>query len=378
LAYDLRRFARDLPREADGAGRFLFDPGHSTSHGDRRRAEGYHRPMQPQPADLPALPLLPYLRLRIALRAQAPAQLPPYHGSLLRGAFGHALRRAVCAFGPAAPCAGCRLRRACAYPLLFEPLIEGEPPPLLRGLRQAPRPYVFEPGTAAFSTAPAGPAAPLPAGGLLPFDLLLFGRAAGLAPFALLAIEDMAAAGLGRGRTPFALDRAAALEPGGAWRELRGAGGGDPGDLPPPSLPSPAPLPERLRLRFLTPARLQVRGRLAAEIGFRDLAFALLRRTLEVAHFHLPGAAVDWNRVRPLLDQAAGVQVTAGDLAWRDWRRYSNRQQAEMVLGGLVGSLTLEGDLAPFGPLLRTGEVLHVGKGATFGLGRIAVEELAG
>ncbi len=49
-----------------------------------------------------------------------------------------------------------------------------------------------------------------------------------------------------------------------------------------------------------------------------------------------------------------------------------------MVLGGLVGSLTLEGDLAPFGPLLRTGEILHVGKGATFGLGRLAVEELAG
>jgi CRISPR/Cas system endoribonuclease Cas6 (RAMP superfamily) len=42
-----------------------------------------------------------------------------------------------------------------------------------------------------------------------------------------------------------------------------------------------------------------------------------------------------------------------------------------MVFGGLLGTLDLEGDLAS---LLRTAEILHVGKGATFGLGRIAVE----
>jgi CRISPR-associated endoribonuclease Cas6 len=38
----------------------------------------------------------------------------------------------------------------------------------------------------------------------------------------------------------------------------------------------------------------------------------------------------------------------------------------------------VEGDLAPFSPLLRGGEILHVGKGATFGLGRIALEALPG
>ena len=38
-----------------------------------------------------------------------------------------------------------------------------------------------------------------------------------------------------------------------------------------------------------------------------------------------------------------------------------------------MGTLTLEGDLAPFAPLLRTVEVLHAGKGATFGLGKVEV-----
>jgi hypothetical protein len=44
-----------------------------------------------------------------------------------------------------------------------------------------------------------------------------------------------------------------------------------------------------------------------------------------------------------------------------------------MKLGGLVGTMRLAGDLAPFTPLLRTAEVVHVGKGATFGLGKVSV-----
>jgi hypothetical protein len=45
-----------------------------------------------------------------------------------------------------------------------------------------------------------------------------------------------------------------------------------------------------------------------------------------------------------------------------------------MKLGGLVGKLVFEGDLHPFTTLLRTAEIVHVGKGATFGVGKIAVE----
>jgi hypothetical protein len=75
-----------------------------------------------------------------------------------------------------------------------------------------------------------------------------------------------------------------------------------------------------------------------------------------------------------LLALADPVEVDASELAWHDWQRYSNRQQREMTLRGLVGKVVLRGDLAPFAALLRTAEVLHVGKGATFGLGRIEVE----
>ncbi|NJL29934.1 MAG: hypothetical protein HC897_19580 [Thermoanaerobaculia bacterium] len=141
------------------------------------------------PSDVYRLPKLPYLRLRATLTARAPAHLPAYKGSLLRGAFGHALRRSVCAMGPEQPCASCSLRAACIHTRLFETLIEGEPPPFLHGLPTAPRPYVFE---------PEGMERELAEGAELGFDLLLFGQAVGLQAFAVLALERMAAA-LGTG-----------------------------------------------------------------------------------------------------------------------------------------------------------------------------------
>ena len=308
------------------------------------------------------LPRIPYVRLRTTLRADQPASLPAYTGSTLRGAFGHALRKLVCVMGPDQPCVDCLLRRTCHYTRLFETSIEGEPPAFLAGVPTAPRPYVFEPRAGAGDLAAGAP---------LEFDLLLFGQAADLASYALLAVDRMAAAGLGKGRARFTLDQALAQTPEGGWSplvdqgRLRGTGTVQPLVPPRGGLDTP-----RVRLRFRTPTRLMLRGRLAEGATFRELAFLMLRRTLELAHFHLPGAVLDWT-FRPYLEKANAVRIAAADLSWKDWQRYSNRQERKMTLGGFVGTLDLEGDLAPFIPLLRTAEIVHLGKGATFGLGKV-------
>lgn len=44
-----------------------------------------------------------------------------------------------------------------------------------------------------------------------------------------------------------------------------------------------------------------------------------------------------------------------------------------MALGGLVGEAAYEGDFEPFWPFLVFGQWTHVGKNATFGLGRYAI-----
>ncbi|HEX4965059.1 MAG TPA: CRISPR system precrRNA processing endoribonuclease RAMP protein Cas6 [Thermoanaerobaculia bacterium] len=310
------------------------------------------------------LPAIPYLRLRATVSAEEPVVLPPFLGSMLRGAFGHALRRMVCVMGPEQACADCSLRHACVYTRIFEPYVEGEPPPFLRGIDQAVRPYLFEP------LAEGGRLAP---GETLRFDLLLFGQAAELAAYAVLAVERMAQAGLGTRRARFRLQQVEALSPDGAAREVFRAGAPLSGARITAAPPEIAPLPDgAVGLRFETPLRIKVRDHLSDRPTFRDLAFNMLRRILELAHFHVPGALIDWN-FRPLLDRAESVHIGAADLAWHDWERFSQRQGTTMKLGGLVGTVTLEGDLTPFVPLLRTVEVVHVGKGATFGLGKVSV-----
>ncbi len=310
------------------------------------------------------LPEVPFLRLRVTFTARRRGELPAYKGSLLRGAFGHALRRAVCAMGPKEACGRCPLREGCIYTSIFEPLAGRRPPPFLAGLPSSPRPFVFEPRG---SRRRFGP------GEALGFDLLLFGAAVKLQGYAVLALERMARAGLGARRLPFALERVRSQDAAGAWqvgyeRGLRRWCGAVPAVRP-----RCAPLGgERVRLRFATPTRLKVDGRLVDRVAFPTLAFKMLRRTLELAHFFGPGERLDWS-FEEQLERARRVRVVRSDLRWQDWQRYSNRQGTKMKLGGFVGEVELAGELEPFAPLLRTAEVVHVGKGATFGLGKVEV-----
>lgn len=146
-----------------------------------------------------------------------------------------------------------------------------------------------------------------------------------------------------------------------------------------PSHPSAEPLPgRRAVLRFLTPARLCVEDDHVETTTFPDLVAAMARRVFEVAWFHVPPDPrhpLDWN-LAPLLAAARNVELTGIDLRWHDWERYNAQDHTRMNMGGFQGSVTIEGDLAPFAPLLRAAEIVHIGRGTPFGLGRVEVESL--
>ena len=304
---------------------------------------------------------MPYLRLRCTLRAEEEALLPSFKGSMLRGAFGRALRKALCVMRQGQMCEACGLRSACLYTRLFETFIEGEAPPFLKGHVTSPRPFVIEAEEERRQFAP---------GDRLRFDLLLLGSAVELQALAAVASARMAEGGLGERRRRFAVEEIAFLDAAGTFQPLVAPGR----PLAPPLLPSRNGLPEdEITLRFQTPARFKAGEHLVQSLGFRDLVFRMLVRALELAHFFGDRNAIDW-QFQPFLRQAGGVRIVERDLSWRDLRRYSARQGTEMNMGGFVGSMRLAGDLAPFAPLLRTAEIIHIGKGATFGLGRVEVE----
>ena len=74
-----------------------------------------------------------------------------------------------------------------------------------------------------------------------------------------------------------------------------------------------------------------------------------------------------------LIEKATVVETTDSTLRWKDWTRYSSRQDRKIQLGGLVGRATYAGDLEAFVPFAALGAYLHVGKNATFGLGRYKI-----
>jgi len=67
------------------------------------------------------------------------------------------------------------------------------------------------------------------------------------------------------------------------------------------------------------------------------------------------------------------VGIRHNHLRWYDWERYSNRQKTKMKLGGLIGRLVYSGPISSFRPLIDAGELLHVGKGTSFGLGKYVI-----
>ena len=45
-----------------------------------------------------------------------------------------------------------------------------------------------------------------------------------------------------------------------------------------------------------------------------------------------------------------------------------------MKMGGFMGEIAFEGDIEPFMSLIKAGEIIHVGKGTGFGLGKYIIE----
>lgn len=321
-----------------------------------------------------ALALFRLLCVRVVLRAREPLHLPPYKGSALRGGFGMAFKETVCVVEHR-DCGRCLLRTRCAFPYVFDTPVPQEAA-RMRKYPAAPHPFVLLP--------PLETKTLYPPGDTLAFYLTLIGAGIDFLPYFIYTFERLGERwGLGKGRGRFSVESVRWQEPQGAERVIyeesqktlhntfRPIGVQD--LRPSPGGLSPA---RRLTLHFLTPTRIQYQEVLAPALDFHVLIRALLRRLSNLAYFHCGGELpLDF---RGVIAAAEQVETIGSDLRWYDWERYSTRQAARMKLGGVIGRVTYRGDLQPFLPILRLGEVVHVGKGTSFGLGKYVLEGQGG
>lgn len=318
----------------------------------------------------PDLPALAVSRLRFTVRMHERLDLPAYAGSLLRGVFGAALRTGVCITGQPA-CAGCPVASDCAYTAIFDAPPRAtvlSPQPL-----SVPNPYVIEPP-------PMGTPA-IAAGGVLEFHMVLIGEGAQRRwPVVLSAWQRALRTGLGQTRAKGELVTVRDLDVRDPAFALRFSAEAPMRPCPPPTLlnlaalstkvPTAPSVQQRITLEFHTPLRLQRDASIlpADELTPRTLVSHLMRRVNLMMDVHL-GTRPPPNDIHALLALADTLQDDRSALRWHDMRRYSSRQQQQVPLSGVLGRWTLKGELAPVLPWLALGQWLHLGKGATLGLG---------
>jgi CRISPR-associated endoribonuclease Cas6 len=317
-------------------------------------------------------------QLGFTLKALEPLILPPYKGSTLRGGFGAAFRRIVCVIRDK-ECADCLLKGKCVYSYIFE-----TPPPadtvVMRKYEAAPHPFVIEP--------PFERKRVYRPGEELPFGLVLIGKAIDYLPYFIYTFDELGKTGIGKGRGKFELKTVRSQESSVRSEKPEGETIYDSAsktlqhftaiDLPLDAKPTRGRKKSSLTLSFLTPTRISYSGSLTLDIEFHTIIRNLLRRISLLSYFHGASNGIPAFDFKGTIEKAKAVETVDKSVRWYDWERYSTRQEQRINMGGFVGEITFEGDLRPFMPLIKAGEVLHMGKGTAFGLGRYEVETVRG
>lgn len=300
---------------------------------------------------------------RFDLKALQPLTAP-FSAIPLRGAFGYALLAECCPYDDNR-CGVCDRAPECAYASLFD----ATPPPdspVSGKFSSAPRPYIIAPAEGAGSR--------IPAGGSFSFTVTLIGTAVAYLPAVAAAFTGLGrSAGIGPGRARFDLERVVQYVPGDEVVILERGVSHSP--APPFSfgLIPPSHGIRQATVNFETPLDIQIKGTpLIGAPPFSLLIETLLNRALLLNHFHCGAGYLEPDG--DIIAAAANVSTAQAEMKRAEHRRHSTRQDRPYSKGGWLGSVTYVGNLSPFMPLLRLGELIGVGRSTTFGLGRYIVE----
>lgn len=298
--------------------------------------------------------------------------LPYYKGSTLRGGFGYAFKRVVCAIKEK-ECHDCILKEKCIYSYIFE-----TPPPsetkVMKKYKTAPHPFIIEP--------PLERRHVYTPGTELTFGLILIGKAIYYLPYFIFTFDELGRIGIGKGKAKYELksvicdgktiydSETKILRPSSSLNLETSLL-----NFESKILNSKKHDFKLLKINFLTPTRILHNGHLTLNLEFHILIRNLLRRISLLSYFHCSGdpSGCDFKKI---IEIAKNIAIKERSLKWFDWERYSTRQDTRMKMGGFVGEIIFEGEIEPFMPLLKAGEILHVGKGTSFGLGKYRILEI--
>lgn len=311
---------------------------------------------------------IPYLKTFFKIEAVEDIYLPYFKGSTFRGVFGNTFKKIVCAL-KSQICNDCLLKYTCVYAYIFE-----TPPPLDKSLlnfsnyRTIPHPFVIEP--------PLDKKRYFKYGEELVFSLILIGKARNYLPYFIYTFSECGKAGIGKGRGRFTLKE--------VYTENKKIFDNDGKNIIPPdgeifeikeNIETENQNPqEEITIEIQTPLRIKSKNALVIKLEFHTLIKYLILRMTLLQFFHCDGEQPNWDH-KKIIEIAKEVKTIEDNTQWWDWERYSARQQTKIKLGGIIGRIKYSGNIAPFKNLLIAGEIFHLGKNTSFGLGKYKIIE---
>jgi len=296
-------------------------------------------------------------------------ELPAYKGSVFRGAFGNAFRKTVCV-AKSNSCTECILINQCLYSYAFESPVSDQSM-ICKNYSFAPHPFILIP--------PLDTRHSYEAGHIFHVELILIGKAIESLPYFIYAMIRMGELGLGKQRGQFRILSAKAMDENSKYTETIYQ---NETMMPIKTILTLEHAQQKARqlrsdqiaLNFITPLRIQKNGQLNDNPSFNLIMKNCFRRMTSLLYFHCQDQSPPF--YEDAIEQSKYIQKTNSNTSWQSWSRYSSRQKKRHKLGGLIGEMRFEGDLATFLPYLVACSWVNLGKGTAFGLGKYVIQEV--
>jgi CRISPR-associated endoribonuclease Cas6 len=277
----------------------------------------------------------------------------------IRGGFGYVFKSTVC-INTGEQCSECESKYSCVYQYIFE-TIPPQNTEKMKKYNHIPHPFVLYLLRNEKTD--------------ISFGLKLFGKSMKYLPYFILSFLRLGKAGLGKEKSRFVIDKVLDISTGKALFEN--------GDITSniagtsfyefPSGNSPSDL-KAVKIILKSPLSIRNNGKALKEIEPESFMITLVRRLGNIIYFHTD-TPLDLD-FREIKEKAQLLSVEESNVRTISRDRFSTRQKNRIDMFALEGNFTLKGDLTPFYNYLKLGEIIHVGRGTSFGQGRFEMEEM--
>ena len=266
---------------------------------------------------------------------------------MIRSVMGAALRHECC-YCLSEKCPDCDRQKSCVYYQVFE----GVRPDFLKGMRvqayslHQVQKFSFGSEMQRFD-----------------FRMTLYGDSiTELYPYVYLAFYNVGRRGITRDRIPFSFsvthtssvadDRRSLSDSIESWSERE---------------EDYAAFSGKIKIELKTPLRFQYKGHYGLDFSLDDFSSCLYRRMKGML-------SVFGNGPVPCGIIFDAVKMHKENIHWQDYSHYSARQKDSMMLGGILGSIELDGNFSPLDMMiLDFADRFSAGKNVVFGLGNVEV-----